>query len=549
MNFALGVHEEAVVRRMQVLANDVPRIWERSADFWGGNASRHASVASRLGWLDVMQIMQRQAHEMEAFARGVRETGFTDAVVLGMGGSSLAPEVIARSIGDKHGGPVRLHVLDTTDPGTIIALTNRVNLKTTLFFVSSKSGTTIEALSLFAYFHELVAELAGSDAGSQFVAITDDGTPLQRLAAEKSFRRTFVNPSDIGGRYSALSYFGLVPASVAGVDVRELLRRGQAAADDARASDSEAVRLGAALGELALAGRRACTFLISPQVATFGLWIEQLIAESTGKSGTGILPVVDEPAVPPAAYGKDRYFVYLRLDGDDNSELDARVADLRKESLPVITIELQDVYDLGSEFFRWMFAVAIAGQVLGINPFDEPNVQESKDNTAQMLEEFGKSGNIPLDSVSPEEALRNDALRSLLDDVEAGGYAAIMAYTPASADIVVALQDLRLGVAGTRRIPTTLGFGPRFLHSTGQLHKGGPAGGRFLQILGNLSEVGDSRAEDVPIPGRTFTFGQLKRAQAVGDRLALLRHGYHVLSIELTDGYAGLEALSNALKR
>ncbi|MBI5289365.1 MAG: glucose-6-phosphate isomerase [Chloroflexi bacterium] len=555
MKLTLGRYEEAVRHRAAELAPGVERVWRRDASFWGGDDARAKSVSNRLGWLDIAAHMRERAGELAQFADQVRADGFRDAVVLGMGGSSLAPEVLRQRIADRGSdGHARLHVLDTTDPATILTTTRAIDPATTLFFVSSKSGTTIEANSLFAYFHELVRGAKGERAGANFVAITDEGTPLQALAKEHGFRRCFVNPSDIGGRYSALSYFGLVPAAVAGVDIVKLLDRGVAAMEAAKAPDGEALLLGAALGELALAGRDKCTLLVSPGIASFGLWAEQLIAESTGKEGRGILPVDGDPPVAAESYGADRAFVQLRLDGDDNAATDVLAAELVAEGHPVIAIDLADAYDLGREFFRWEFAVAIAGQVLGINPFDEPNVQESKDNTNRVLREFESSGVLdmagidetkePLAITTSAHAASGDlryVLSELLTGVEAPEYVAITAYLMQAAETDASFAGVRSAVVDARGAATTLGYGPRFLHSTGQLHKGGPPRGVFLQVTA-------ADAEDVAIPGCPFTFGQLKRAQAIGDFQALVDHGRPVVRVHLgSDIDGGLVALRDAV--
>ena len=488
------------------------------------------------------------------FVLGRYEDGFRDAVLLGMGGSSLAPEVLRRSFGTRDGWPA-LHVLDTTDPATIRAVVDRIAPARTLFFVSSKSGTTIEALCLFAYFHGLVREAKGERAGENFVAVTDPGTPLQDLAREHGFRRVFTNPSDIGGRYSALSYFGLAPAAVAGIDVAVLLDRGIAAAEAAAAPDSDALRLGAALGAMALAGRDKATFIVSPGIDAFGLWVEQLIAESTGKLGRGILPVAGEPLGTPKHYGGDRLFVQLRLAEDATGGDDAAVGALLAEGQPVIVIDLEDVYDLGREFFRWEFAVAVAGQVLGIDPFDEPNVQESKDNTNRVLKEFEKSGKLDVDGIDRSdtpvalvapgrigEGTLDQELARLVGQVGDGDYFAITAYVQPANETDAAFEDMRAAVRDATRAATTLGYGPRFLHSTGQLHKGGPPAGVFLQVTA-------TDAADLAVPGKPFTFGQLKRAQSIGDFESLLDHGRPALRVHLgTDVTAGVEALRRALR-
>lgn len=557
MKFVLGAYEQRVNDAVSalVVAKAADRIWQHDATFWGGDATRQGSVNNRLGWLDVASQMRERVDEIEAFAAKVKTDGFTDAVLLGMGGSSLAPEVLRQSIAD-HGpdGWPRLHVLDTTDPATILAVSENIDPVRTLFFVSSKSGTTLEALSLFAYFHEMVETAKPGRAGENFVAVTDAGTPLEALAREHRFRHVFVNPGDIGGRYSALSYFGLAPAAVAGVDVAKLLDRGIAAATDARAASSDALRFGVALGDLALAGRDKCTFIVSPRIASFGLWVEQLIAESTGKEGRGILPVASEPLGTPAHYGADRVFVQIRLDADSNGAEDALVGALASEGHPVVTIDLDDAYDLGREFFRWEFAVAIAGQVLGINPFDEPNVQESKDNTNRVLKGFEASGKLDAPFVvdsgvtaiiggnETEQASLTDAIGVLFSAISIGDYVAVTAYVQPTVRAQQAFDDIRKAVRDSRGVATTLGYGPRFLHSTGQLHKGGPPVGIFLQVT-------TSSSPDVAIPGKPFTFGQFKRAQGIGDFQALASHGRPVVRVHLgTDVDAGLNQLVEAVR-
>jgi len=556
VRFALGRYEAGVRARAAALDSmrAAERIFARDAAFWGGDDERKRLVADRLGWLGVASYTREHVAALQAFALQVRAAGFRDAVLLGMGGSSLAPEVLRCAFGSGHGW-LALHVLDTTDPATIGALVEQIDPARTLFFVSSKSGTTIEALSLFAYFYGLVRAVKGEGAGENFVAVTDAGTALQDLARERGFRHVFTNPSDIGGRYSALSYFGMAPAAVAGIDVATLLDRSIAAADEAKAAGGDALRLGAALGELALAGRDKATFIVAPRIGEFGLWVEQLIAESTGKLGRGILPVVGEPLGAPGQYGADRVFVQLRLAGETPAEQDAAVGALSDAGHPAIVIELADVYDLGREFFRWEFAVAVAGYVLGINPFDEPNVQESKENTGRVLKEFERDGKLDIDRidagtapvalVSPDRAAEgtlDDAVGHLIDKLRDGDYFAITAYVRQTEETEAAFADVRAAVRDATQTATTLGYGPRFLHSTGQLHKGGPPKGLFLQV---------TAADDVDtaIPGRPFTFGQLKRAQAIGDFEALLQHGRPALRVHLgNDIGGGLAALRRAVR-
>ncbi len=557
MKFSLGAYQESVDRRVAglVAGEAAERVWRRDVTFWGGDAARQRSVANRLGWLDVASQMRERVAEIQAFAGQVKSDGFTGAVLLGMGGSSLASEVLRQSIAAhvRDGWPT-LHVLDTTDPATILAVSDHIDLARTLFFVSSKSGTTIEALSLFAYFHALVEKAKPGHAGENFAAVTDAATPLEALARDNHFRHVFTNPGDIGGRYSALSYFGLVPAAVAGVDVARLLDRGIAAATAARDAGSDALRLGAALGELALAGRDKCTFLVSSQVASFGLWVEQLIAESTGKEGRGILPVASEPLGTPAHYGADRVFVQLRLEAGSNGAEDALAGALAADGHPVIVIDVDDAYDLGREFFIWEFAVAVAGQVLGINPFDEPNVQESKDNTARVLKEFEASGTLDLPFVTDSgvtvvvggadvaQPSLAGVLEELLEATADGDYVALTAYVQPTPRAQYAFDEIRAAIRDARHTATTLGYGPRFLHSTGQFHKGGPARGVFLQVTAG-------NAHDITIPDKPFSFGQLNRAQSIGDFQSLVSHGRPVVRVHLgTDIDAGLTQLVDAVR-
>ncbi|MDP9236840.1 MAG: glucose-6-phosphate isomerase [Chloroflexota bacterium] len=556
MRLELGSYGAAVQRRIDALSSDdaAARIWRHDASFWGGDAERQKSVANRLGWLEVAQQMRAEARPLQSFAAQVRSEGFRDAVVLGMGGSSLAPEVLRQSFGPREGWPA-LHVLDTTDPATIRSVVERIDPAHTLFFVSSKSGTTIEALSLFAYFHSLVKAAKPGRTGENFVAITDARTPLQDLAKEHSFRRVFTNPGDIGGRYSALSYFGLVPAAVTGIDVAKLLTRGIAAAEATKLPQSEALSLGAVLGELALAGRDKATFVVAPKIGSFGLWVEQLIAESTGKLGRGILPVAGEPLGGPQHYGGDRLFVQLRLAGDGAADDDAAITALTAGGHPAAVIDLADAYDLGREFFQWEFAVAVAGHVLEINPFDEPNVQESKDNTKRVLEEFERTGTLdvtgiderrePIALTSPDaiaEASLEDAVRSLIAAVAKHDYVAITAYIEPTQGAEAAFAAMRATIRDATGAATTLGYGPRFLHSTGQLHKGGPPTGVFLQVTA-------SDSSDISVPGKPFTFAQLNRAQAIGDFQSLLAHGRPAVRIHLgTDVKQGLATLREAVR-
>jgi glucose-6-phosphate isomerase/transaldolase/glucose-6-phosphate isomerase len=452
-----------------------------------------------------------------------------------MGGSSLCPDVLRNTFGSTKGQP-KLHVLDTTDPATILATRRKIQLAKTLFIVASKSGETTETLSHFAYFWELVKS------GKQFAAITDPGTSLEKLAKEHSFRWIFSNPSDIGGRYSALSYFGLVPGALIGVDVEELLERAvemaSACADTVPAETNPGVWLGAVMGELAARGRNKLTLIASPKVATFGYWVEQLIAESTGKQGKGIVPVEGEPVGRPPVYGKDRLFVYIRMDSDAPNRA---VAALEKAGQPVVTLTLRDKLDLGGEFLRWEIATAVAGSILGIDPFDQPNVQESKDNTKRVLAQYKSKGKLPpAESIAAARA--RSAVKALLERAKPGAYFAIMAYTTRTATSEAAISAIRTAVRDSTNIATTAGYGPRFLHSTGQLHKGGPKTGLFLQIV-------QQDARDVPIPGQPFTFSILKQAQSLGDLQSLSSRRLPVLRVTLgKDPGTGWKALVAAVR-
>jgi glucose-6-phosphate isomerase len=487
-------------------------------------------VANRLGWLTVAEQMREQLDDLRAFAQSVRDEGVKDVVLLGMGGSSLAPEVIRRSFGEQAGWP-SLHVLDSTDAGAVRSVQSAIDLDHALFLVSTKSGGTIETLSLFKHFWSLRSD------GNAFVAITDPGSGLEKLASEHGFRRTFLNDPDIGGRYSALSFFGLVPAALMGADVGGILHAAGVAEQNCQSFESGDVSsglwLGIAWGELAEAGRDKLTYVIDPPLQSFGLWVEQLIAESTGKQGKGILPVVDEPLGDPDVYGGDRTFLHLRHADAPDEATDAKVAALREADHPVIVREIGGADDLGRIFFFAEFAIATAGWVLGINPFDQPNVQEAKDATSRVLAEGAGD---PADAT-------DDELRSLLGGLGAPSYFAVMGYVEPSADFDAAVNELRQVIRNATKSATTFGYGPRFLHSTGQLHKGGPPTGRFLQL------VHDS-GPDVDIPDAEYGFTRLKHAQAIGDLETLRAHDLPAerVTLEGDDPAAALRALTERLK-
>jgi transaldolase/glucose-6-phosphate isomerase len=541
--YSLGALQPKVAARVAVLQKaDAPRrLWAKDSTLWTTDPTKREEVRDRLGWLNVAEKMLEHASELQQLAADGR--AYSDVVLLGMGGSSLCPDVLRNTFGPVRGHP-RLHVLDTTDPATILAVRSSIRIQDTLFIVASKSGETTETLSHFAYFWN---EMGGGKDGAagpgrHFAAITDPGTSLERLAKDHGFRWIFRNPPDIGGRYSALSYFGLVPGSLMGVDVKEMLERAvemaHSCADSVPAESNPGVWLGAVMGELAVQGRNKLTLIASPRIATFGYWVEQLIAESTGKQGRGIVPVEGEPLGKPAVYGDDRLFVYIRMDADPPHKA---VQALEKAGQPVVTLTMRDKLDLGGEFLRWEIATAIAGAVIGIDPFDQPNVQESKDNTKKVLARYRASGKLPAAESIPASKSRA-GLKALLGRAKRGAYFAIMAYTTRSTASQSAIASIRTAVRDATRYATTAGYGPRFLHSTGQLHKGGPKTGLFLQIVQD-----DTR--DVPIPGQPYSFSILKQAQSLGDLESLSSRRLPVLRVTLgREAAAGWKALAAAVK-
>jgi glucose-6-phosphate isomerase len=458
----------------------------------------------------------------------VRGDGITDVLLLGMGGSSLAPEVFSHVFGGQGDGMPALAVLDSTVPGAVLAQAERLDPARTLFIVATKSGGTVETLSFFKYFYNWTADALGSEqAGEHFVAITDPGSKLEALASRFQFRATFLNDSNIGGRYSALSYFGLVPAALVGVDIEKLLGRALEMADNCRSSSNDGAWLGAVLGELARAARDKVTLIASPQLANFGDWVEQLVAESTGKEGKGILPVVGEPLGPPEVYGDDRLFVYLQLDGDHTHE--EAVQTLRDVGQPVIHLRLRDLYDLGDQFFLWEMATAVAGSRLGINPFDQPNVEAAKVLARDAIAVYTETGELPQ---GPPAALTPQALADFLSQANVGDYISLQAYVQPTTETDAVLLSLRSRLRDQLRLATTVGYGPRFLHSTGQLHKGDAGNGLFIQLTADEEHV-------VPIPDEagspesSMSFGVLMMAQALGDEQALLESGRRVIRFHL----------------
>ena len=526
----------------------VSRMWKKDPTVWKDDPEHEKIIRNALGWLKVAETMQPHIAELVAFAEEIRKADFEYAVVLGMGGSSLCPEVLGRTFAKKDGYP-QLYVLDSTVPTAIRHLEQKINAGKTLFIVSSKSGDTTEPQMFQRYFHDRVKRVKGDTAGENFVAVTDPGTQLTKDAAHYRFRRVFLNMPDIGGRYSALSYFGMVPFAVVGGDVKSLLERAlqaeHACAGPVGVDENPGARLGAILGSLAKAGRNKLTFVTPAPLASLGLWIEQLIAESTGKEGKGIVPVAGEPLGSPDDYGDDRVFAFIHTQSSKTGDIDAKLAALEAAGHPVLRHTLHDPLDLGEEFFLWEFATAITGALLGIDAFDQPNVQESKDNTKRLLGEYVQNGSLAQQKlIIAEESMRifgDEATRDLLrrrgssmqeivtahlSRIKPGDYFAVTQYIEELNNYESLLQQVRIAVRDEKKVATTNGYGPRFLHSTGQLHKGGPDTGVFLQIT-------SEDINDIEIPGEKFTFGVLKQAQALGDFESLAARGRRAIRVDL----------------
>ena len=548
----------AIASRLEAWTEErvAERLWAKDGSLWSASGKASDELAAWLGWLDLPEVMSRRIAELQHVARDIRADGYRRAAVLGMGGSSLAPELFARVFGwagGAHGAAaprgLELRVLDSTHPDVVRGFRSWASEQRTVFCVSSKSGTTTEPNAYQAAMGEIAPAL-------DFVAITDPGTELADLARAQEFRAIIEAPPDVGGRYSALTVFGLVPAALLGVDVGGLLHRARSMADACRAADAAenpGLALGAFIGEAAQAGRDKLTILTSPRLAAFGDWAEQLIAESTGKAGTGVVPIVGEPVADPGAYADDRAFVFLTLADDPHEELWGAAQGLKERGHPVLHIGLSDDLEVGGEFVRWEVATAVAGIILGIDPFDQPNVQESKDATKELLEAFRSTGALPqpMPVVSEagtaafaDPAVLGDtpvtvegAVAQLLSTVRPGfDYVAILAYVPMDPDVEERLQRIRQRIGHATGAATTLGFGPRFLHSTGQLHKGGPDTGVFLQLTADPSK-------DLPIPGWDESFGTLIAAQALGDLASLQKRERRALRLHVADVDAGLARL------
>ena len=554
----LGKYSDAVAAAIKEAdKNDViRRIWRKDASLWKQDEAHQKIINNALGWLTVPDQMIGVEDDLIQFAdriRNVRE--FKHVMVCGMGGSSLCPEVFRQTFGPQEGYPVLL-VLDSTDPDAFCDIAEQIDITKCLFIVSSKSGTTTEPLVFYKYWYDQVGKRK-ENPGECFVAITDPGTLMEQMATADKFKRIFLNPADIGGRYSALSYFGIVPAALMGLDIKKLLDRAErivhSCASVVPAADNPGARLGAIMGECAKAGRDKLTIVADPKIASFGLWVEQLLAESSGKEGKGIVPVAGEPLGSPTVYGNDRLFVSISV-GKLDSEVELKLKALEAAGHPVIYRRLTDLYDLGEEFFLWEIATAFAGYRLGINPFDQPNVQESKDATKELLEKFAKEGKLEEQpvlvtdgtlTVHCDEKTRTalpsstvlDALRAHLERAGAGDYIALLNYIEETPENESIIQQMRSHLRDTTRCATTTGYGPRFLHSTGQLHKGGPDTGVFIQVTA-------PDATDLPIPGQPYTFSTLKQAQALGDFRSLSSRNRRAIRVDLgADTTAGLRRL------
>ena len=570
-SYALGSFASAVEDRLKEMQKSgfVKRFWSKDPSLWHKDPIDHKTISqgtlpqNAMGWLHITEQEVHHVSRIKQFVETVKSQGFKHVVLLGMGGSSLAPEVFRLSFGTVSGFP-ELHVLDSTIPAQIKSIEAQIDLSKTLFVVSSKSGSTIEPLVFYQYFFDKVKQIKGDQAGQHFVAVTDPNSLLENIARESKFREIFPGVAEIGGRYSALSNFGMVPAALMGVDISTLLCRAERMRHSCDScvppSENPGVRLGAILGELGLRGKDKVTFITSKTVRSLGAWIEQLIAESTGKEGLGLTPIDDERVGPSAVYGQDRLFVYIRHTPTAEKEQDDLVGALQSAGHPVVRIELSDIINIGEEFFLWEIATTVAGSILGINPFDQPNVQESKNYTNGFLDEYKKTGQIKEDAPAVvvdqfkiwgdealglpklgQETMIESVLSAHFNRVKKGDYIAINAYLQRTEDIYQTLQSVRTGVRNKKQVATTLGFGPRFLHSTGQLHKGGPNTGVFLQITSDAKE-------DLSIPGEPYTFGSLAGAQALGDYTCLLKRDRRVVRVHITGELSeGLNRLKKAM--
>jgi glucose-6-phosphate isomerase len=537
----------------------IQRFWQKDPSLWTRDGEE-----KWMGWIDIVERQQKDLASFAELGGDVESADFQTVLLLGMGGSSLCPEVLAKTFGPQTGFPA-LRIVDSTDPAQVMAACDEMNLGVTLVVVASKSGSTLEPNILKQFFFEEVRRAAGpEDVGSNFVAITDPGSKMEQVAKDDGFREIFLGDPEIGGRYSALSNFGVVPATLMGLNVEKLLAEAQKAVAAAKlpVADNPGVQLGLLLGAAANAGRDKFTIFTSPEISALGAWLEQLIAESTGKQGKGITPVDREVVGSPSVYGSDRIFAYVRLKSTADASQDAKIAALEAAGHPVVHIEIEDLYEIFSQFFTWEVATAVAGSVMGINPFNQPDVESAKIETRALTSEYEKSGKLPLraaflqdegiglyatdayaaklKAAAPSATLAG-ILRAHLDQLHAGDYFATVAFLPMFPEHEAAIQEFRHKVRDQKRVATCLGFGPRFLHSTGQDYKGGPNTGVFLQITA-------AHADDVPIPGQEYSFGIVLDAQAAGDLAVLESRGRRALRVHLgADVASGLRALSAAV--
>ena len=540
------------------------RLWQRDATLWTGD-----DEANWLGWLDITEEQISRQLELRNLAKEIWSAGFKDVLLLGMGGSSLCPEVLRMTFGKIPGYP-DLHVLDSTDPVQVKTVEHKIDIAKALFIVSSKSGSTLEPNIFKQYLFERTKQAVGADkAGSHFMAITDPGSKMQQVAEGDRFRHIFFGRPSIGGRYSALSNFGMVPAAVIGIDTKKFLDRTQemvkACGPSAPVEQNTAAVLGIILGTAARSGRDKVTIITSSDISDLGAWLEQLLAESTGKNGKGIIPVDREKLAAPEAYGNDRVFAYIHTEHGTDAAVEAKVVDLEKAGHPMVRISMADVYDLGAEFFRWEIATAVAGSVIGINAFNQPDVEASKIATRNLTSEYEKTGSLPTEKPVLEDhgiklfadeknaaalaqAVGGDkslgrCLKAHLGRINAGDYFGLLGYIPMNAEHEKTLQTIRHAVRDKKRVATCLGFGPRFLHSTGQAYKGGPNSGVFLQVTCD-------DAIELAVPQQKYTFGIVKAAQARGDFQVLAERGRRALRVHLgRDLKAGLEMLTTAVQR
>jgi transaldolase/glucose-6-phosphate isomerase len=541
-------------------SNKVRRLWQRDASVWTG-----ADEDKWLGWLTIVDEQLAHIDALKSIAADIRNAKFKHALLLGMGGSSLCPEVLRLTFGKIKGYP-ELHVLDSTDPAQIKAIEKKVDLKSTICIVSSKSGSTLEPNIYKQYFFEQVKKKVGEkEVGNRFIAITDPGSKMQTVAENDKFRKIFFGDPSIGGRYSALSNFGMVPGSIMGIDIPKFLKitaeMVKACGADTAADANPGVILGAILGAGAVNGRDKTTIIASPGIYDLGAWLEQLLAESTGKIGKGIIPIDRETLAKPAVYGNDRVFAYLRLETKPSKAQDAAVAALEKAGHPVVRISIPNIYNLGQEFFRWEIATAVAGSIIGINAFNQPDVEASKIETKKLTSEYEEKGKLPPESPFFEgngiklyadeknaAALKGgstltDVLQAHLGRIHDGDYFGVLGYITMNDANEKAMQQMRLAVRDKKKVATVLGFGPRFLHSTGQAYKGGPNSGVFLQITCD-------DAVDLPVPGQKYTFGVVKAAQARGDFAVLAERGRRALRVHLGKNVAkDLAKLNSAVQQ